>query len=148
MSLAWVSGHDAVVADWAAKMFHGKLNFWAVHSAFGVAGNDGTLIGAALFSDYYPGGNVELTFVGPKTLTRAILNQISYHAFVTLQASRVTAKTRRSTPGVSKLLTKAGFRFECIQKRYFGPDDGDDAVVYSFPAEQGAKWIRKVKVDG
>ncbi len=146
--MRWIAGHDATVADWAQRMFHGKLNFWAVHSAFGVADNDGTLKGAALFSDYYPGGNVELTFVGPHTLTRAILNQISYHAFVTLQASRVTCKTRRDTPEVSKLLTKAGFKFNCVLARYFGPTESDDAIVYSFPAEQGAKWIRKVTVNG
>ena len=148
MSLAWVSGHDAVVADWAMHQFGDKLNFWAVHSVFGIADRDGTLTGAALFSDYYPGGNVELTYVGSRTLTRAILNQISYHAFVTLQASRVTAKTRRDTPEVSKLLTKAGFKFLCIMPRYYGPTDGDDAIVHSFPAEQGAKWIRKVKLNG
>lgn len=142
--MQWVGGHDAVVAEWAQQMFHGKLNFWAVHSAFGIVSDDGTLKGAALFSDYYPGGNVELTMVGPRTLTRAILNQIAYHAFVTLQASRVTAKTRRSTPEVSKLLTKAGFKFEAVSRNYFGPEPGDDAIVYSFAAKDAAKWARKV----
>ena len=137
-----------MVADWAMHQFGNKLNFWAMHSVFGIADDEGTLKGAALFSDYYPGGNVEITFVGPRTLTRAIINQISYHAFVTLQASRVTAKTRRDKPEVSKLLMKAGFKFSCVLSRYFGPTEADDAIVYSFPAEQGAKWIRKVSLDG
>ena len=142
--MQWVPGHDKVVAEWAMRQFGGKFNFWAMHSAFGVTDNDGTLRGAAIFSDYYPGGNIELSYTGAGTLSRAILNQMAYHAFVTLQASRVTAKTRRDTPEVSKLLTKAGFKFNCILSRFYGPAESDDAIVYSFSAKDAAKWARKV----
>ena len=89
-----VTGHDRAVRDWTQTRFPG-LNFSTTHSAFGVASShDGTLLGAALFSDYYPGGNVELTYYGPGTLTRPVLNAIAYHAFVGLNASRITCKTR------------------------------------------------------
>ncbi len=141
--MLWITGHDRTIADWAQAKFTG-LNFYAMHSAFGVADREGTLVGAALFSDYYPGGNVELTYYGPGTVTRAILNEVSYHAFVTLNASRVTTKTRRENEIVKKLLPRLGFKFECVQKRYFGAREDDDAIVYSFPVEQAAKWLRKV----
>ena len=139
-----VTGHDRAICNWAGAMF-GGLNFSTVHSAFGVADPvDGTLVGAAMFSDYYPGGNVELTYYGPGTLTRSVLNAISYHAFINLNASRVTCKTKRSNKEVSRLLDKAGFKFECVQKRYFGPDADDDAIVYSFPVEKAAKWLKRI----
>jgi RimJ/RimL family protein N-acetyltransferase len=139
-----VHGHDRTVAEWAQTQFDG-LNFSTMHSAFGIMDRAGTLIGAALFSDYYPGGNVELTFVGPRTLNRAIINEIGYHAFVTLGASRVTCKTRKANVDVIRLLKKAGFRWEGNQKKYFGPDDETDtAVLFSFPVENAAKWLRSV----
>lgn len=139
-----VTGHDQAIAAWAETKFP-NLNFSTMHSAFGIADPvDGTLRGAALFSDYYPGGNVELTLYAPGLLTRAVLNAISYHAFVILNASRVTCKTRRVNKDVTRLLTKAGFKFECVQKRYFGPAEEDDAIVYSFPVEHAAKWLRRI----
>lgn len=139
-----VTGHDRAICAWAESKFVG-LNFASMHSAFGVADRtDGTLIGAALFSDYYPGGNVELTYYGPGTLTRSVLNAISFYAFVTLNASRVTCKTKRENKDVARLLSKAGFKFECVQKRYFGPTESDDAVVYSFPVEMAAKWLKRM----
>ncbi len=143
MPLAWIGGHDQAVAQWAAEQFQGKLNFWSMHSAFGIGNEDGHLVGAALFSDYYPGGNVELTFVGPGTLTRYILNQICYHAFVTLGASRITCKTRPSNSNVIRLLKKAGFKWEGKHSSYFGPGKDDAAVLFSFPVKQATRWARK-----
>lgn len=139
-----VTGHDRVICDWAESKFP-NLNFTTTHSAFGIADPvDGTLRGAALFSDYYPGGNVELTLFAPGMLSRAVLNAISYHAFVILNASRVTCKTRRVNKDVARLLSKAGFRFECVQKAYFGPTEDDDAIVYSFPVSKAAKWLKRI----
>ena len=139
-----ITGHDRAICDWAQAKFVG-LNFASTHSAIGFADRgDGTLLGAALFSDYYPGGNVELTYYGPGTLTRDVLNAISFYAFVTLNASRVTCKTKRENKDVARLLSKAGFKFECVQKRYFGPTESDDAVVYSFPVEMAAKWLKRI----
>lgn len=138
----WIPGHDQAVASWAQRQFDNEFNFWAMHSAFGVAAKDGTLIGAAIFSDYYRGGNVELTYVGPGTLTRTILNQIAFHAFVTLGCSRLTCRTRRSNLSTIRLLKKIGFQWEGNQKRYYGPRDEDTAVLFAFPVEQATKFMR------
>ncbi len=138
-----VYGHDLTIATWAQTKFEG-LNFSTMHSAVGVIDPMGTLIGAALFSDYYPGGNVELTFYGPGTLTRAIINEIGYHAFVTLGASRVTCKTKRANVDVIRLLKKAGFGWEGNMKKFFGPTEDDTAIVFSFPVEKAARWLRRM----
>lgn len=137
-----VAGHDGVVAEWAQTKFTG-LNFYAMHSAFGVE-NEGHLIGAAIFSDYYPGGNVELTYYGPGTLTRRLFGAIAYHAFITLGVSRVTARTRCRNKEVIGLLQRLGFKHEAVVKRYFGPREMEDgATVFYYPVEKAGKWLRK-----
>ncbi len=138
--MKWVAGHDREIADWAATQLPG-LNFYAAYSAFGIANDDG-LVGAAIFSDYYPGGNVELTYVGKGTLTRPILKEMGLYVFGDLQASRMTVKTPRRNQMVRKLLPRAGFEFECIQKRYYGPAKDDDALVFSLPAHKSARWLK------
>ena len=137
---AWVAGHDQAVAEWAGDRT--GFNFFAMYSAFGIVGADGFLEGACIFSDYYPGGNVEMTYVGSGTLTRAIIRHIGYYAYQTLGVSRITAKTKRRNATVCRLLPKAGFEFECIQKRYYGPNKDDDAVVYSLPISKAERWLK------
>jgi len=122
-----------------------NFNFYAMYAAFGIVDGDGALEGAAIFSDYYRGGNVELTYIGAGTLTRAIVKQIGYYAYHTLGVSRITAKTQRRNATVCRLLPKAGFEFECIQKRYFGPNKDDDAVVYSLSAQRAERWLKGIK---
>lgn len=139
---SWVPGHDQAVAEWASART--GFNFFAMYAAFGIVGNDGVLEGAAIFSDYYPGGNVELTYVGAGTLTRAILRQIGYYSYQTLGVSRITAKTQRRNATVCRLLPKAGFEFECIQKRYYGPNKDDDAIVYSLPFHKAERWLKGI----
>lgn len=138
--MIWVAGHDRAIADWAAAQMPG-LNFYSAYSAFGISDGD-TIIGAAIFSDYYPGGNVELTYLGPGTLSRNILREMGLYVFGDLQAARITAKTPRRNAVVKKLLPRAGFDFECIQKRYYGPLRDDDALVYSFPVTKAERWLK------
>ena len=136
----WIPGHDQAVAEWAAART--GFNFYAMHTAFGIVGRSGVIEGAAIFSDYYPGGNIELTYVGSGTLTRAIVRKIGQYAYETLGVSRITAKTQRRNATVCKLLPRAGFEFECIQKRYFGPTKDDDAVVYSLSSKKAERWLK------
>jgi RimJ/RimL family protein N-acetyltransferase len=143
---SWVPGHDKAVAEWAGERFN--CSFYAMYSAFGIVDNsDGLLIGAAVFSDYYPGGNIQLSYIGPQTLTRAILREIGQYVFVTLGASRITCKPPRRNITAKKLLPAAGFKFEGILERYYGPDKDDDCIVYSLSKERAAKWLKGVGVN-
>ena len=136
-----VPGHDRAVADWAGAQL--GVHFTEPFKALGVVNSDGLLIGASIFGDYYPGGNIEWTYVGHGSLRASILKDIAHYCFVQLAASRVTAKTRRSNKLVRRLLPKAGFSFETTQKRYFGPSKDDDALVFVLRKEDASKWLRR-----
>ncbi len=135
-----VPGHDQEVAAWAGDQL--GVHFVQPLSAVGVVDTSGSLVGASVFNDYYPGGNIEWTYVGAGSLRPKMLKDLAQYCFIQLAASRVTAKTRRSNKLVARLLIKAGFTFEVTQKRYFGPDKADDALVYVLRKEDAAKWLR------
>jgi len=135
----WLAGHDDEVATWAGEQL--GVRFTRPYRAIGVLDDLGTLIGAAVFNDYYRHGNVELTYVGPGSLSRRIIRALASFAFNDLQVSRITAKTKRRNGIACKLLPRAGFKFEFVQKRYFGPDRGDDAVVYALSCDDAERWL-------
>ncbi len=135
-----IAGQDEAVANWAASQL--GVKFVQPLTAVGIVDTQGTLIGASVFNDYYPGGNVEWTYVGRGSLKAGMLRDLAHYCFVQLGAARVTAKTRRSNTLVRKLLPHAGFAYEATQKRYFGPDKGDDALVFVLFKEQAGKWLR------
>lgn len=134
-----VFGHDETVAAWAGAQL--GVAFQQPFRAMGVIDGAGALCGATVFNDHYMGGNIEMTLVGPGMLTWQVQKAIMGFAFVTCGASRLTAKTPYRNKKVRKLLPKAGFQFECIQKRYYGPEKGDDAVVYVLFKERAGRWL-------
>ena len=135
-----IAGHDQAVAEWAGAML--GVRFQEPFTAFGFTDKNGAINGACVFNDYYPGGNVEWTYVGPSSFSRSSLRFMARFCFDELKATRVTAKTRRSNSVVRRLLPKGGFLFECTQKRYFGPSKGDDALVFVMHRENAEKWLR------
>ncbi len=137
-----VGGHDEAVAEWAGKRL--GVKFVQPLSAFGIVDKDGNAVGAAIFSDFYAGGNIEWTHVGKGTLQRSVIRELVRYAFETCNVSRVTSKTARRNLVVKRLLPKAGFLFECVQQRYFGPTKEDDAIVYALFRDQAERWLRKV----
>lgn len=125
MDVLW--NEDRVVADWAGGQL--GVTFVQPYTTMGVL-KDGELVGAAIFGDHYPNGNLELTYVGRGTLTRTVQARILNYAFEYVNAARLTAKTARRNRLVCRLLPKAGFRYEGTQKRYFGPTKDDDAICF------------------
>lgn len=135
-----VAGHDEAIAAWAGDQL--GVRFVQPLSAIGVVDAEGSIIGASVFNDYYHGGNLEWTCVGPGSLKANMLRELAQYAFVQLGATRVTAKTRRSNKLVRRLLPRAGFTFEMTQKRYFGPTRDDDGLVFVLFRENAGKWLR------
>lgn len=134
-----VYGQDEAVAEWAGVRL--GVQFQRPFVAIGIA-RGGEAIGAAVFNEYYRGGNIELTFVGQRALTRTVQQALARYAFGQLQASRITIRTAYRNAKVRKLLgRKDRFDFEGVQKRYYGPERGDDALVYVLPREKAAKWL-------
>lgn len=134
-----IGGQDDVVAGWASLAL--GTTIWPPHRAFGLCEPDGLMLGAVIFGDFYPGGNVEFTFVGEGLLTRAVCRFIVDYAFNKLGASRLTAKTRRTNKVARKLLAKAGFLFADVKKRYYGPHEADDAFEFFMFRPQAEKWL-------
>lgn len=134
-----VGGHDEAVAQWAGERL--GVQFQAPYTAFGIVDGAGIIHGATVFNDFYPGGNIEMTHIGHGTLTRRVQRGLIRYAFVQCGATRLTAKTAYRNVMVRRLLPKAGFRYECTQKRYFGPERGDDALVYVLFRDDAAKWL-------
>lgn len=138
MRVIW--GHDAEVADWAGAAL--GVKFQPPFTAFGILDASGRLCGASVFNDFYPGGNIEWTFVGARSLRRGIIREIVEYVFIKNRATRMTAKTRRGNSAVRRLLPKAGFAYEGTQKCYFGPDRADDALVFALFRADAERWLR------
>lgn len=134
-----VFGFDAEVAAWAGAQL--GVSFQQPFKAMGVLDARNLIRGAAIFNEHYTGGNIEMTLVGPGMLTWSVQKAIMQFSFVNCGASRLSAKTARRNATVRRLLPKAGFQFEGVQKRYYGPEKGDDALCYVLFREQAGKWL-------
>lgn len=135
-----IAGQDEAVAMWAGANL--GVQFQEPYTAYGFTDAAGNIDGAVIFNDYYPSGNVELTYFGPRSLSPRVVLFMARFCFEQLRVSRVTAKTKRSNALVRRLLPKFGFAFECTQKRYFGPEKGDDALVFFMDRNAASRWLR------
>lgn len=135
-----ITGNDDFVAAWAGQKL--GVSFQPPYVAFGIVDDTDCLVGASIFNDRYPNGNIEWTHVGRGTLRPRILKEIAKYAFVDNKATRITAKTRRGNAIVRRLLPKGGFAYEGTQRRYFGPERADDALVFVLFRESAERWLR------
>lgn len=133
-----IAGRDKDVADWASNKI-GCAKFQEPFTAYGFTGADGEIVAAAVLNDFYPNANIEWSHVG--LLRCDMLKFLARFVFNELQATRVTAKTRRGNVLVRRLLPKGGFQFEGVQRRYFGPTKNDDALVFCMFREHAARWL-------
>lgn len=136
-----VFGFDDEVAGWAGHQL--GVTFQRPFKAMGVIDRNDAICGAVIFNEHYHGGNIEMTLVGPGMLTWRVQKAIMQFSFVNCEASRLTARTARRNAVVRRLLPKAGFQFEGVQKRYYGPEKGDDALVYVLFRENAGRWLQQ-----
>ena len=134
-----IGGIDTAVGEWAGKMM-GKPII-EPFAAFGIAHGD-RLVGAAIFNDFQgPNANIELTYIGPGTITRSVIRGLATYAFAQNKVSRVTCKTMRRNAVARKLLPRLGFKFEGTLKRYWGTASGDDALIYYMDRTAAKRWL-------
>jgi len=136
-----IAGNDEAVAQWVGAQM--GVRFQEPYTAFGFSNSDGIIDGAVVFNDYYPGGNIEVTYFGPHSFRKGSLQFMARFCFDKLEATRVTAKTRRSNVIMRKILPKGGFVFEGTQKRYFGPTKADDALLFVMHREHAERWLKR-----
>lgn len=134
-----IYGQDEAVAAWAGERL--GVAFQRPYVAIGIA-RSGESCGAAVFNEHYRGGNIELTFVGHGMLSRRVQKALAEFAFLRCGASRITIRTMRRNLTARKLLGRGNrFHFEGVQRQYYGPEKGDDALVYVLFKEQAGKWL-------
>lgn len=132
-------GHDKAVADWAGGKFGTNMPPGCI--AWGVVNPEGRLTGALVFFGYQRGGNIEFAMVGSSVMRLGIFRHMARYVFGHLGCSRLTARTARGNVMVRKMLPRAGFKFEGVNKRWFGPLREDDALVYAMFPEHARRWM-------
>lgn len=103
---------------------------------------DGQSLCIGVVFNSWNGSNIDISLYGPGALRRGAISGVYHYAFKQLNATRVTANTRRSNKVMQRLLPRFGFKFEGISERYFGPTRPDDAIRYVLFPENAEKWIR------
>lgn len=147
MAKGLLIGADALVSSWAFN-FHNKIPIH-VDRAFGVVENN-QIVGAALFSSFNT-VNAEFSYYGRGTLTLGIIRALAKCALYDLRLSRITVIVPKRPSFLLKKMHKFGFRFEGVQKRYYGSEDtpkntGCRFVAFSEDLESIASGKPKKKV--
>ena len=110
---------DAHVAAWAFQTY--KRQVMHVDRAIGIIENN-QIIGAALFTSYN-GVNAELSYYGENSVSLGILKGLARIALYELHLARCTVIVPKRPTFLLKKLPKFGFRYEGVQRRYYGPTD-------------------------
>ncbi len=121
---------DQLVAAWAYKTYN-KVPMH-VDRGIGIV-EDGQLIGAALFT-CFNSVNADFSYYGRMTLTPGIVRGLARIALYELHLSRCTVIVPKRPAYLLKKLHKFGFRYEGVQKRYYGPTDASRHVGCRFVA--------------
>lgn len=133
-----VLGDDATVASWTEARL--GIRLIPPFVAFGIVDDEGVLCGSIVFNGYN-GSNIEASVFGTACAQRRFLRAVMHYVFVQLKCLRLTCRTKRSNKTVSRQLTRLGFKYEGTLKNYFGPDRGDDAILYALFPKDAARWI-------
>lgn len=132
-----VTGHDGAVADWVAARL--GIAIAPPYVALGVLNDTGTLIGGAVFSGR-SGANIDVTIYGPGAMTRPALRAGFAYVFGQLRCERLTARCKRSNVAMRRLMERLGFTYEGTQRRYWGPERSDDAMLYGMTRDE-CRWL-------
>jgi RimJ/RimL family protein N-acetyltransferase len=126
------------VAHWTWNEF--RLTPMAICSAIGIV-RDNCIVGSILFQDYN-GFNVEMSYYGPATPSVGILRAVARFALERFNVDRLTIRTNRKNDRVMKTLSRYGFKFEGVQRRFYG-QFGDAASFVVF--REDLERISKIK---
>ena len=125
-----IADRPEAVAAWVAGQLGIQLTLPL--QAIGFAAENGRLLGGAVFTGFN-GFNVDITIAGHGCMTRGNLQTVYTYVFGQLGCERMTARVRRSNLPMRRLLEThpwLGFRQEGMQRRYWGPTEHDDVIVY------------------
>lgn len=133
-----VFGRDQLVAEFVSQGIGD--HFSPPYVGIGFTRDERNLCGGALFNNW-TGSNIDLSIYGPGSITRYAMGTLCRYAFKQISANRITARTRRSNKTIQRLLPRFGFTFEGTQKRYYGPQRENDALLYALFPDAAEKWM-------
>lgn len=110
---------DQQVISWAFET-HGRVPIH-VDRAFGVV-EDGKLVGAALFSSYNT-VNADISYYGKNSLSLGIFRALGRIMLYELRLARCTVIVPKRPSYLLRKLPRFGFRYEGVQRRYYGHTD-------------------------
>lgn len=112
---------DEQVAAWAYQ-FHARVAL-KTDRALGIVEN-GALVGAVLFTSYNT-SNADLSYYGKSTISLGIVRAITRIALYELHLNRCTVIVPKRPAYLLKKLGDGlfGFRYEGVQRRFYGPTD-------------------------
>lgn len=128
-------GRDFDVAQWVSRRI--GQNVEPPFTAIGFARGD-DLVGGAVFNDYVPGGNVEITLAADEPFTKGMLHAIAHYVFEQLGCVRLQARTKQTNVKVCKMVRRAGFVREAALKDFYGP--GENAEMFRMLRKE-CKWL-------
>jgi RimJ/RimL family protein N-acetyltransferase len=121
-------GHDMPVAAWTWNEF--KITAAPINAAIGLVDRNNQLVGSAIFQNF-TGYNVELSYYGYNTFSANIARSLARFTILRFNIDRLTMRTNRKNSNILKMFHRLGFKFEGVQKSYYGPF-GDAAVFVLF----------------
>lgn len=131
-----VLGHDFEIAKWVSDRI--GYNIEPPFTAIGFSNGTGLKAGA-VFNDYVPRGNIELTLAMECPFTRGMLRALALYVFDQLDCARLTVRTRQTNQAICDMARRAGFVREAAQKDYFGP--GQSAELFRM-LRKDCRWLQ------
>lgn len=112
---------DEMVAAWAYREY--RRAPLLTDRAVGII-EDGQLVGAVLFTSFNT-MNVDLSYYGKSTISLGIVRALAKIILYELQATRCTVIVPKRPAYLLRKLGAGlfGFRYEGVQRRYYGPTD-------------------------
>lgn len=120
MAFGLLVGNDSEVADWAFSTY--SLYPTRVDRGLGIVNEEMCVVGAILLQNFN-GTNVELSYYGPNTLSVGIVRAIARIIIGEFNASRLTVVTSKKNKRLLRSIQRFGFKFEGIQRCYYGARD-------------------------
>jgi hypothetical protein len=130
-----ISGQDAPICDWLTRKFNVHV-LQHPRVVLGMVDDAGVLNGAFVVV-WKTDTTAELNVYG--TVSHETVRAMFRTVFETLNVYRLEVRTPRDNKTVQKAAPKYGFRFDGIERDYYG--QGQDAVTYAL-TPNNCRWLK------
>lgn len=130
-----VTGHDATVVDWIAKIYGAHVRHHP-RMVLGIIDGGGVLRGAFVVT-WHNDTSAELHVYGK--ISNGTVRGMFEAVFGGCGVHRLEVRTHRKHRKVRKAAPKYGFRYESVARDYYGR--GQDAFVYVMTAPE-CRWLK------